>query len=128
MDRKFNEFNKFNRDSNRAPSRRRPDDVSRDKFRDMVEDVRMRSRAGSDDFRSNFRDNIMGMRENAQKGKADEKLRGEKAGDRDDSDKEGFIEEFHERQVDYHKDVRKKKNDEESCEGDEFRGSGFGKN
>ena len=77
-------------------------DFNRNKMRHTIEDVRRKSRAGSDDFRRSF------------KGKphADEKVFERKADRRyNDDDRENFTEEFHERQVDYQKNVRTKRED-----------------
>jgi len=81
-------------------------DLGRDKFRAMIEDVRRKSRAGCDDFRRAFRGNVLGFRENLQKNKSGDKLRGKGDDIREDSGKADFTEDFHERQVDYHKDFR----------------------
>lgn len=105
MDRKFNDFSKFKRGKDYPGS-------DRDKFRGMIEDVRGRSRANSDAFRDGFRGNAANFRENLRRDKAREKPGEEKAVVREE-DKDGFTEDFHERQVDYHKDVRKKKDGEE---------------
>jgi len=117
MDRRYNDYNRFGRAFERDDfdSRRpRSDGFNRDKFRRMVDEARGRSRAGSDDFRDSFRGNLGGFRDGLRE-KSEEKPR---ANDRRD-DSDNFTEEFHERQVDYHKDVRTKDSD------DDARGEGF---
>ncbi|MCL2105628.1 MAG: hypothetical protein FWH26_00970 [Oscillospiraceae bacterium] len=111
MDRKFNEFNKFNRgNSRRSPSR----GISRR----MMDEVRRKLHAESEAFRGGFRDNVMGLRDNLQKDKFDGKLRGKDAEVRGGSDGRDFTEDFHERQVDYHKGFRNKKTDEDFLDKD----------
>jgi len=86
-------------------------DFNRDKFRKTIEDVRRKSRAGSDDFRRNLRD------QNRPEPKSYNRP-GPKAYERKpsghcyyDPDRENFTEEFHERKVDYKKDVHTKRED-----------------
>jgi hypothetical protein len=118
MDRKYNDFNKFNRGSPRRGYSRalQPRELDRDKFRSAMEDARWKFRSGSDGARHGLRKNFP---QDKSGGKTRERDR-EKEINRDDFDHDNFTEEFHERQVDYHKGFRKKKNDEdfrENCEG-----------
>lgn len=120
MDGRYGDFNKFNRgDFRRGPSRGGSRGSDRDHLRGMMEDVRKKVRANSEDFRDAFRGNVMGSRDNIQRNRLEEKSRRDTrdtADGRDGDDKEGFTEEFHERKVDYHKDVRRKKADDDGRE------------
>ena len=76
---------------------------NRDKFRKSIEDVRRKSRAGSDDFRRSLRG------QNRPEPKCYERKNDCRC--YEDPDRENFTEEFHERKVDYKKDVHTKRED-----------------
>ena len=103
MDRKFNDFNKWGRRLDRF------DDFRRGKFRGVMEDARRKYHNGSGDFRDSFRRNLPEYRDDSPV--QNENVR-EKEATRDGDDSKNFSEKFHERQVDYHKDVRSKQSDD----------------
>ena len=85
-------------------------EFNRDKFRQTIEDVRRKSRAGSDDFRRNLR----GQQEQSPRRRPEPCMPEKNHSCRrcyDDPNRENFTEEFHERKVDYKKDVRTKRED-----------------
>ena len=103
MERKFNDLSKFGRRFDRF------DDFKRDKFRGIMGDARSKYHNGSNSFRDGFRNNITGFRDNLRdNGSVSEK---EVIRDKDDGDDNNFSEKFHERQVDYHKNVRTNQSD-----------------
>jgi len=126
MDKKFNDFNRHGRRFDRF------DEFKRDKFRGIMSDARNKYHNGSNGFRDGFRSNISGFRDDLRdSGSVREK---EVVRDRDRDDGNNFSEKFHERQVDYHKDVRSKQSDDDLHDGrddmrrdlDDIRGRGKG--
>jgi hypothetical protein len=100
LDRKFNDFNKFNQNDFRRGGYAR-DHQNEDSFRPRRPD--RYARPNRDKFRDNFRGNIRGMRENLPRENIHETQT-----DCDDDDRDGYTEKFHERQVEYHKNVHTK--------------------
>jgi hypothetical protein len=128
MNRKLNDFGRINRNGSRRGYSRgmgregglidrkfqRLNDMRQDKFRDAMEDNRGRFRANSNGFRDDFRGNIAGYRDQIQKDKSEGNVHEKHAEFRgDDDDRNNFTEKFHERQVDYRKNVHSKTSDDD---------------
>jgi E3 ubiquitin-protein ligase DOA10 len=124
MDRKFNDFNKFNHDR-RRPSRGAPDrddfmgrkfdkfnGFGRERPRSSVDEARGRMRMNNNGFRDKSRASMAGFRENLEKDKSEESVH-ETEAVRDGSDDDNYTEKFHERQVDYRKNVHTNKSDDD---------------
>ena len=115
MDRKFSGYNKFSQGySGRANAREFPggDRYSGRKFDRYNQFGRDRFRGSMLDARDNFRGNMAGFRRQIACGEP-EKVIHERHADRDGCGNDSFSENFHERQVDYRKNVRTHKSDED---------------
>jgi len=112
MDRTFNGFNKFNHsNAGRGYAREYPNEEGFRPRKFNRYGSGSRYQLGRDNFRDNFRgnmQNLKGMRENLPK----ENIH-EKHVDRDEDGKDGYTEKFHERQVNYHKNVHTKQSDDD---------------
>lgn len=104
MNRKLNDSRSFNR-----PYRSRG--FSGSDYRSRLDDARGGFRANGDGFRDSFRDNIAGFRDDLRRRDADRDTANlhDREISRDAPDKDNFSENFHERLVDYRKDVRTNK-------------------
>ena len=114
MDRRLNGYNSFNRNNfGRGYAREFPneEDFMARKLGRYGSNHDRFSRDGRDNYRDNFRGNIRGMRDNLPRENVHESQ-----ATRDDSDQNGYTEQFHERQVNYHKNVHTKQSDDDLCE------------
>jgi len=115
MDKRFNGINKFNQgNSRRGYAREFPGEeryMGR-KFDRFGQHGRDRFRGSMLDARDNFRGNMAGFRNQLERGESEKNVHERHAG-RDDCGKDSYSENFHERQVDYRKNVHTHKSDEQ---------------
>lgn len=118
MDSRYNGFNRFNQNNFGRGGCARECPYGED-FRARKFDKY--NQFNRDQFRDNFRGNIAGFRDNLQRDKAEKSFH-EKEECCDALGEDGYSEKFHERQVDYHKNVHtKQSNDDLRGERDDLR-------